>query len=399
MSKLTKVAVIGQGYVGLPLALAACGAQFDVVGIDIDISKIDLLRKGISTIEDVDDTKIKQALESGRYFVTDSLEGIKDINIFIVCVPTPLNKDRKPDLSYLIEAVSVIGEVLSEESLVIIESTIEPGTTRDIVHPILKSKSRHSDFQINLAFSPERIDPNNRNWHIKNTPKLVAGLDDKSTELARDFYSSFVSDVIICNSLEIAETAKLLENTFRFINISFINELSIFCEKLGIDITEVIKAASTKPYGFLPFHPSLGIGGHCIPVDPLYLSNKAKEIGVDTKFIDLADQINHEIPKHVVVRAELRIGKLHCKNILIIGVSYKENIADVRETPVKQLIDLLREKGAFVSWHDDLVKEWNGEKSTPITDTYDLIILATQHDNVDIRKFDTSKILNTRDSI
>jgi UDP-N-acetyl-D-glucosamine dehydrogenase len=249
------------------------------------------------------------------------------------------------------------------------------------------------------VYSPERIDPSNKKWNLKNTPKIVAGLNPIATKQARDFYSKFVDNIVECESPEVAELAKLLENTFRYVNISFINELSIFCRSLGVDINQVIAAASTKPYGFMPFYPSIGVGGHCIPVDPLYLSDKARTLGVQTKFIDLADEINTQMPNFFVKAASERIGGLRGKKVLVIGVSYKPNIADVRETSVTALIFGLREEGAKVFWHDDLVKEWNKEKSNPLDQGYDLAILATPHDYLDLTKLGDVPILNTRGSI
>ena len=265
--------------------------------------------------------------------------------------------------------------------------------------PILERESKLSRDEFLIEYSPERIDPLNYKWNIENTPKLVAGLNESSVNKAVEFYSSFIEKVEICSSLEVAETAKLLENSFRFINISFINEISMFCQKLGIDILDVINAASSKPYGFMPFYPSIGVGGHCIPVDPLYLTNMAREIGAPTRFIDLADQINQELPDHFVRRAEEKIGGLKGKKILIIGVSYKPNVADVRETPVEALIAGVKNKGAEVFWHDDLVKEWNGEKSVALSSDFDLAIIATPHDYIALSVLRNVPILDTRGSI
>jgi UDP-N-acetyl-D-glucosamine dehydrogenase len=253
--------------------------------------------------------------------------------------------------------------------------------------------------EIDLAFSPERIDPLNKKWSLKNTPKIVAGLTDNSRSKAVMFYSRFVDQVVECESLEIAETAKLLENSFRLVNISFINELSKLCYKLGIDINQVIDAAATKPYGFMRFYPSIGIGGHCIPVDPLYLSSKATEVGEPLRLIDLASQINLSMPNYFVKRIEEKFRELNGKRILVIGVSYKPNVADTRETPVEILISSLRQKNAKVFWHDDLVKEWNGEKSVALGINYDLAIIATPHDYLDLRLLGNMPILNTRGSI
>jgi UDP-N-acetyl-D-glucosamine dehydrogenase len=276
---------------------------------------------------------------------------------------------------------------------------VAPGTTRDFLAPLIANGSRIDIVDLEIVFSPERIDPLNQKWSLKNTPKIVAGLTLKSRKRAVDFYSKFVDEVIEYEEVEVAETAKLLENSFRLINISFINEFSIFCQKLGINVNEVISAASTKPYGFMPFYPSIGIGGHCIPVDPLYLANKAKEVGVPTRMIDLADRINQEMPGYFVGLAEEKIGELKGKKVLVIGVSYKPNVADVRETPVKALIVGLAQKGAEVSWHDDLVKEWNGEKSVALSSDFDLAIIATPHDYLDLTNLGNAPILNTRGSI
>ena len=396
---MNKIVVIGQGYVGLPLAIAAYEAGYQVTGIDNKLEKITALNQGISGIEDLSNTKLKEALYSGRYKATDQINVIKESDVILVCVPTPLTVDHKPDLKYLLNAIESIAYNLKPGALIIVESTVEPGTTRSIVLPKIEKISGLSSDKFLLAFSPERIDPTNKNWGVKNTPKLVAGLTDGAQQKAIEFYSKFIDTIVPCESLEIAETAKLLENTFRLINISFINELAIFCQKLNIDINQVIKAAATKPYGFMPFYPSIGVGGHCIPVDPLYLANKAREIGAPTRFIDLADQINQEIPDYFVGRAEEKLGGLKGKKILVVGVSYKPNVADIRETPVEALILGLKQKGAQISWHDDLVKEWNGEKSVPLSSDFDLAIIATPHDYLDLTRLGNVPILNTRGSI
>jgi UDP-N-acetyl-D-glucosamine dehydrogenase len=310
-----------------------------------------------------------------------------------------LDKQKKPDLSALITATKTVAKNLNKGSLVIVESTIEPGTCRNIINPLLIKDSglQNSDFE--LAYSPERIDPTNKIWNISNTPKLVAGLTPNAMQRAYLFYTKFIDSVFQCSSFEVAESAKLLENTFRFVNISMINEISIFCQKLGIDVREVIQAAATKPYGFMPFYPSIGVGGHCIPVDPLYLSNRAREIGAPTRFIDLADQINQEMPGYFVGRAEEKLGGLTDKKVLVIGISYKPNVADVRETPAFALIKGLKAKGARVSWHDDLVQEWNDEKSIELKTGFDLAIIATPHTYLDLTKLGDTPVLDTRGSI
>ena len=394
----TQISVIGQGYVGLPLALAICNAGYSTIGIDSSVFRISELQSSKSGIEDISDNEIATALASGKYKPTTDYSEVRNSNVILICVPTPLTKNNLPDLSAVANSAKELSKYLQKDSLVILESTVEPGTTRDFFVPMLEKSSGLSRDNFNVAFSPERIDPLNKNWNIKNTPKIVAGLTEKSKILAVDFYSKFIDTVVPVDSIEVAETAKLLENSFRLVNISFINEISIFCEKLGLEINDVVKAASTKPYGFMPFYPSIGAGGHCIPVDPVYLSNSANRLGVKSRFIDLATQVNNEMPEHVVRRAEEKLFGLKGKNILVVGVSYKSNVADVRETPVARLIEGLINKGANVSWHDDLVKEWNSEKSVTLSSDFDLAIIATPHDYLDLTKLGNVPILNTRGS-
>lgn len=394
-----KVTVVGQGYVGLPLAITASGFGYTIYGLDNNDKKIALLKSGKSIIEDLIDEVIQKSVDSKHYLPTVDQSVISDSELVLICVPTPLSKDHKPDLAALISATTTVGKYLKAGTLVIVESTIEPGTCRNILLPILLKESGLKLGEFEIAYSPERIDPTNKKWGIVNTPKLVAGLTDNAAKRAEEFYGKFIESVIICSSLEIAETAKLLENSFRLVNISFINELAIFCQKIDIDITEVISAAATKPYGFMPFYPSIGVGGHCIPVDPIYLANAAKVVGVPSRFIELADQINQEMPGYFVGRAEEKIGGLKAKKVLVVGVSYKPNVADVRESPVEALITGLKQKGAQVSWHDDLVKVWNGEKSVALNSDFDLAIIATPHEYLDLSKLGYVPILNTRGSI
>jgi UDP-N-acetyl-D-glucosamine dehydrogenase len=257
---------------------------------------------------------------------------------------------------------------------------------RQIVVPLIEHLTGNSINDYEIAFSPERIDPRNNFWNLRNTPKLVAGLSTKCAESASDFYAKFINNVVVCESLEIAETAKMLENSFRLVNISFINEISIFCRQMGIDISKVIRAAATKPYGFMPFYPGAGVGGHCIPVDPIYLAEKARQIGTPIKMVEAAININEAVSNFWISEAEKSIGNLSDKRILIIGVAYKSNISDTRESPAKNFIYGLRNFGAIVSWHDDLVKSWNGETSQELSENYDLAILVTHHDNLDLQK-------------
>ena len=393
------MAVIGLGYVGLPLAAAAAKSGYTVIGVDLDIERVKKINSGISPIEDISSSEILDLVGRGSLKANSDYSALKGADVILICVPTPLTSDHQPDLTYLESAANSISNNLSNGSLLILESTVAPGTTRDFLTPLIASGSGIDIDDLDIVFSPERIDPLNQKWNLKNTPKIIAGLTPKSRKRAVDFYSKFVDIVIECEEVEVAETAKLLENSFRLVNISFINELSIFCQKLGININDVISAASTKPYGFMPFYPSIGIGGHCIPVDPLYLANKAKEVGAPTKIINLAAQINLEMPGYFVGRAEEKLGGLKARKVLVVGVSYKPNVADVRETPVKALITGLKKKGAQVSWHDDLVKEWNGEKSVALSGDFDLAILATPHDYLDLTKLGNVPILNTRGSV
>jgi UDP-N-acetyl-D-glucosamine dehydrogenase len=393
-----KIFVVGQGYVGLPLAIASVNTGFDVTGIDKDERKLSNLNSGISEVEDISASELKSAVSTGKYRATQEFLFGSDNSIILICVPTPLGSNHQPDLEILKAATTDVGKNLKPGMLVIIESTIQPGTTREVVVPILEKESGLSRDKFLVAYSPERIDPMNKKFTIKNTPKLVAGLTPEAATKAKEFYSKFINQVDVCDSLEVAETAKLLENSFRLVNISFVNELAMFCQKIGIDVNDVIKAASTKPYGFMPFYPSVGVGGHCIPVDPLYLAEAARAVGAPTRFIELADEINLAMPTYFVGRASEMLGGLNDKKVLVIGVSYKPNVADTRETPVEALITGLAKSGALVSWHDDLVKNWNGQSSVALGSGFDLAILATPHDYLDLSVLGNTPLLNTRGS-
>jgi UDP-N-acetyl-D-glucosamine dehydrogenase len=393
------IAVFGLGYVGLPLCIEAIKSDYKVFGVDINLERIDRLKLGKSDIEGINNDTLLEFIESRKFEIVSEINSNQNIEIILICVPTPLDNSKKPDLCMLTLAVRNIGKVLAKGTLVIIESTIEPGTTRNIILPILEKESGLSRDQFELAFSPERIDPNNNVWQISNTPKLVAGLTTQSAKSAAEFYSSFISQIEIASTLEAAEAAKLLENSFRLVNISFVNEFRIFCEKLGIDVQEVIRLAATKPYGFMPFYPSIGVGGHCIPIDPMYLANKALEIGAPSKMINLAYEINSEVPEYISSLAEKKIGRLVGKKIIVIGITYKPNISDMRETQVSNLISALEKKGAIVHWHDQFVQDWKGSKSVPLSSDYDLAIVATKHDYIDISKLGSIPILNTNGSI
>ncbi len=392
-----RVAIVGQGYVGLPLAVAAAEAGHTIVGIDTDGARVGLLNHGTSPVSDVSSASLTAVIASGNYQASDSFSSASTVDVICVCVPTPLDSSGAPDLSLFSAAMEAVGANLGASALVIIESTISPGTTRGLASSILNSVSRHSDFE--LVYSPERIDPANTKWNVKNTPKMVAGLTSEGTDRAVRFYSSFVSSVTVGSSVEVIETAKLLENSFRLVNISFVNELAVFCSKMGIDVREVIDTAATKPYGFMPFYPGAGVGGHCIPVDPSYLVAKAREIGAPMRFIDLANEVNMSMPSFFVGKAEGMLGSLSGKKILVVGVAYKPDVSDVRETPASGLISLLRKNGAVVSWHDHLVLEWNGESSVPLASDYDLVVLVNPHSSVDLSVLDGVPVLNTRGGV
>jgi UDP-N-acetyl-D-glucosamine dehydrogenase len=387
-----KVSVVGQGYVGLPLAVAVAKAGHDVLGIDLELSRIEKLKNGISPIGDLTDQQIAGVLKSKKYSVSSDFESMGDAEIVIICVPTPLNSERKPDLSLLVNALTSIAKHMNKDVLIINESTVSPGTTRGLIKETLDK----AGVPYELAYSPERIDPANKQWTVTNTPKLVAGLTPAATERAVAFYKTFVDSVTVGSSPEVIETAKLLENSFRLVNISFVNEIAQFCSAMGLDVREVVDAAATKPYGFMPFYPGAGVGGHCISVDPSYLVSKAQELGVPTRFIDLANDLNQSLATYFAGVATGILGELKGKKIVVVGVAYKPEVADVRETPAEGLIKELRSKGADVKWHDDLIQEWNGEKSVALSADFDLAILANPHSNTDLKALGTTRILNTR---
>jgi UDP-N-acetyl-D-glucosamine dehydrogenase len=381
----SKVAVIGQGYVGLPLALAAAEAGYEVVGIDTDAARVAGLNSGKSPIGDIADAYLAAQI---YYRASTDFADAAGADVVILCLPTPLDASRNPDNSLLLAGAKAVASFVSDSALVINESTVSPGFTRDVLGPIFNGRD--------LAYSPERIDPANKTWNVKNTPKLVAGLSENAASRAVSFYSKFVSAVSSYSSVEVVETAKLLENSFRLVNISFINEIAEFCAAMKIDVREVIAAASTKPYGFMPFFPSAGVGGHCIPVDPTYLAAKAREIGASTRFIDLANEVNLSRPSYFVGVAAGILGSLSGKKIVVVGVAYKPDVADVRETPAESLISLLRAAGADVVWHDHVVGQWRGEASAALSAGYDLAVLVNPHTGTDLDALGSIPIIDTR---
>jgi len=387
-----RISIVGQGFVGLPLAIAATEAGHEVVGIDIDSRIVEKIASKISPVGDVSDERISLAMIKRKYSVSNNFDSVRNSEIIIICVPTPLTSDHKPDNSFLVNALKSIALHFQSNTLIINESTVSPGTTRGLI----KENLDKAGVPYELAYSPERIDPANKKWTITNTPKLVAGLTSAATERAVAFYKTFVDSVTIGSSPEVIETAKVLENSFRLVNISFMNEIAQFCAAMNIDVREVVDAAATKPYGFMPFYPGAGVGGHCIPVDPSYLVSKAQEIGAPTRFIELANELNRSLAAYFTGVASGILGGLKGKKILIVGIAYKPEVADVRETPAEGLIYELRAQGAVVSWHDELVQDWNGEKSVELTPDFDLAILVNPHSNTDLSALRSTRVLNTR---
>jgi UDP-N-acetyl-D-glucosamine dehydrogenase len=370
-----RVAVIGQGYVGLTISVGAFSAGHCVVGVDHSDSVIAGLRSGRSHIEGISDREISQGLSSGT-FLPSSTYDIADSDVVVIAVPTPLNNLGVPDLSLLKSASDSLGSVLKRSTLIINESTSHPGTLREIIKPIIDAKS---PFEHLYAISPERVDPGNEKFGVRNTPRIVGGLTDEARDAAVSFYRTFCDVVVPVSSSEVAEAAKLFENTFRFVNIGLVNEFSQLMGAMGIPADEVIQAAATKPYGFMHFHPNVGIGGHCIPVDPLYLQAKAKDLGLESRYIAVSDEINRSMPKFVVQRLQAEYGDIRGKRILVVGVAYKADIADTRETPAENFIHFLRESGAIVSWHDPIVSKWRDELSSEVEGDYDLAVVLVAH--------------------
>jgi len=378
-----KVAIIGQGYVGLTIS-AFAGEFFEVVGFDNNQEIVGQLNQGISHIEGIESAQIKKLVKSGKYLATTSGSDISDVDIVVIAVPTPLTSDRKPDLAFIEAACKTIGENISKPILVINESTSFPGTLRNYIKPAIEKYSSTSTEHL-YAISPERVDPGRGDFNQKNTPRLYAGLTAEASQKTRAFYSKFCDKLIEVTSPEVAEAAKLFENTFRQVNIALVNEFAQIAHSLGISVYETLDAANTKPYGFMKFTPSAGVGGHCIPVDPTYLAAVAEEHGAPATFIRRANEVNIEMSKYVVDRVQVdNSGSLQGKSVLVVGVAYKPNVADVRETAAELVIKHLRERGAVVSWHDDVVATWHGESSAPLSGA-DIAVVVTKHDAVSER--------------
>lgn len=383
--------VIGQGYVGLPLSRAASNAGFNVTGLDVSQKIVDDLNAGVSHVEDIPDTVLKGMLEKGYQATTDN-SVIQEADVVVICVPTPLGDAGRPDLQAVEAATASIADNLRRKSLVVLESTTYPGTTEELLQPVLEADGRKLDEDFYLAFSPERIDPGNKTYTLENTPKVVGGVTNESGDLAVSFYSQFIEEVVKVKGAKEAETAKLLENTYRHINIGLVNEMAKFSHELGIDIWEVIKAAKTKPFGFQAFYPGPGVGGHCIPIDPSYLNYSVrKALGHPFRFVDLAEDINNSMPNYVVQRVQDLLNQhqksLNGSKVLLLGVSYKANISDQRHSPAIPVGAGLAEKGAIVSYHDANVPTWsiNGTEHESVADLEqsveeaDIVILLQAH--------------------
>jgi UDP-N-acetyl-D-glucosamine dehydrogenase len=373
-----RIAIIGQGYVGLTIAVGAASAGHSVVGFDVNDRLVAALNAGRSHIEGISDVQLASHVSSGAYKVSSDATVLDGSEVIIIAVPTPLDDVRNPDLSYVHAAADLIAKNVKTAALIVNESTSYPGTLRKEI------AARITGVDHLFASSPERVDPGNTTWGTKNTPRLIGGLTPAAVTKAREFYSSFCDTIIEVSSPEVAEAAKIFENTFRQVNIALVNEFAQIADALGISGREVLEAASTKPFGFMPFNPGPGVGGHCIPVDPSYLAHVANEVGVPATFIKRANEVNLAMPAYVVKRVVAGSGgSIKGKKVVVVGVSYKSNVADTRETPAAAVIDLLREQGATVTWHDELVSSWRGESSSPIAGA-DIAVVVTKHDGVDL---------------
>ncbi|HLA10838.1 MAG TPA: nucleotide sugar dehydrogenase [Pyrinomonadaceae bacterium] len=400
--KEAHVGVIGLGYVGLPLLVEFARNGFQATGFEVDQAKADHINDGTSYIGDVPDAVVKDLVDEDRLRATTDFSHLKECDAIIICVPTPLRKTKEPDVSYILAAAEEITQRLHKGQLIILESTTYPGTTDEVLLPMFEETGLSLDEDFLLAFSPERVDPGNPQFQTHNIPKVVGGVTDDSTEVAAHLYSQIVKDVHAVSSARVAETAKLLENTFRAVNIGMANEMARLCYALNIDTWEVIRAAATKPFGFMPFYPGPGIGGHCIPLDPHYLSWKARQHGFDSRFIGLAEEVNSRMPEHVVqlVSDGLNDERKAMKGsrVLLLGVAYKKDIDDVRESPALSIIDRLRAKGAEVRYHDPFVQELrfddahtegSGEPLESITlsddalRSADCVVIVTDHSGID----------------
>ena len=378
-----KVVILGQGYVGLSLAVSAAQAGHQVIGFDVNSDLVVQLNLGVSHVEGISNQKLEEIISNRSYQASADAVSLSSAEVIVIAVPTPLTTERNPDLSFIHASIELIIEYVKNPVLVINESTSYPGTLRNEI------AARITEVEHLYVSAPERIDPGNIKWDVRNTPRLIGALSPEAAAKAREFYSSFCEEIIEVSSPEVAEAAKIFENTFRQVNIALVNEFAQIADALGISGREVLIAAATKPYGFMEFHPGPGVGGHCIPVDPTYLAHVAKEVGVPATFIERANEVNLAMPSYVVKRVISGAGgSIKGKSVVVVGVSYKANVIDTRETPAASVIDLLRQAGAMVAWHDPLVDSWRGEETSDLG-AYDVAVVVTKHDVVlvaDIKK-------------
>jgi len=416
-SRTARTGVVGLGYVGLPLAVELARAGFHTTGIDLDARKIQAIADGRSYIPDVATSDVLELHRAGRLDATADFAVVKELDTINICVPTPLRKTKDPDMSYIVSAVEAIAQHLHREMLIILESTTYPGTTDEVVQPLLEATGLKAGVDFFLAFSPERVDPGNPTFQTHNVPKVVGGLTATCSQLAAALYGSAIQTIVPVSSTRVAEMVKLLENTFRAVNIGLVNELALMCDRMNIDVWEVVEAAKTKPFGFMAFYPGPGLGGHCIPIDPFYLSWKAKQSGFDPRFIELAGHINAGMPHYVVDKVadalNTRRKAINGARILIAGVAYKRDIDDMRESPALDIMGLLHAKGADISYADPFVpevhgREWPGgfdvqavEMASGSSGHYDCVVIVTEHTAFDYAALvaDADLIVDTRNAI
>lgn len=412
MNKTARVGVLGLGYVGLPLAIEFARAGFEVVGIDVQQSKVDEIRRGRSYVKDISDDVLKSFVENGKFRATTDFAAIQQLDTIDICVPTPLNKTKDPDMTYVISAADAIARYMHPELLVMLESTTYPGTTGELVLPKLQQTGLLVGEDFFLCFSPERIDPGNPRFQTSNIPKVVGGITPVCTEIGALFYKQALETVVPVSSTRVAEMVKLLENTFRMINIGLVNELALMCDRMNIDVWEVIDAAATKPFGFMPFYPGPGLGGHCIPIDPFYLSWKSKEAGMEARFIELAGYINSRMPEFVLEKIQNALNEeakpLRGSHVHVLGAAYKRDIDDTRESPALDIILLLQRRGAIVTFSDPYVQRiqidgnhLDAQEMMPALEAADCVVIVTDHRNVDYQSVvEHSKlIIDTRNAL
>ena len=391
--KKAKIGIIGMGYVGIPLGLEFAGTGFSVTGFDKDSARVKEINSGKQVMKHIPAKSMKEFVKKNNGSSTTEFSEIRDMDCLIICVPTPLDEHEQPDMSYIESASKKIGKNLRKGQLIVLESTTYPGTTREIVKPILEKSKLEAGEDFFLAYSPEREDPGNKEISISEIPKVMGGLTDNCLRLTSNLYKNIVSETVEVSSLETAEATKLMENIFRAVNIAMVNEMKLILSRMGINIWEVIDAAKTKPFGFMPFYPGPGMGGHCIPIDPFYLSWKAKEYNTEAKFIELAGEINRKMTEHIAHRIGRALNddkkSIRGSKILIVGVAYKKDIDDMRESPALRIMDLLKHKGAKITYHDPNVKNVGPLKSLDLTQNtineQDAIVITTDHTNIDYK--------------